>query len=476
MSSSPALEKAPTGITGLDEVTGGGLSRGRPTLICGGPGCGKTILAMEFLARGAREFGEPGLFVSFEESTEQLVQNFRPFRFDLENLIEEKKLKISYIELSRVEIIESGSFSLDALLIRLEHGLAEVGARRLVLDSMEAVFSALSHTEKLRNEIARLFHRLRDKGITAVVTGERGKEELTRYGFEEYVSDCVIFLDHRVTDQIPKRRLRIVKYRGSAHASNEFPFLIGETGIFLLPITALSLDHQASSEYVSSGVKNIDEMLGGSGYFKASTILVTGKAGTGKSSLAAAFAVAACERGERCLYFAFEESTAQMTRNMKSIGIDLDRWVKDGLLTVRAFRPTFRELEAHIISIVRETDALQPTCVVIDPITNFITIGAEEEVRSMLTRILDLLKRRGVSLLMTALIPGSGRLDETEMHVSSLVDTWMALDLEPVGNTRKRSMHIVKSRGMEHSCETRELIMSSRGLSLRKLRNEGNHE
>jgi circadian clock protein KaiC len=469
MNSFPALAKAQTGITGFDEVTGGGLPRGRPTLFCGGPGCGKTILAMEFLVRGAREFNEPGLFVSFEESPDQLIQNFRTLGFDLDDLIEKNRLKISHVELSRVEIIESGTFSLDALLIRLEHGLAEIGATRLVLDSMEAVFSALSRTENLRNEIARLFHWLRDKGVTAVVTGERGKEELTRHGFEEYVSDCVILLDHRVTDQIPKRRLRIVKFRGSPHASNEFPFLISNTGVFLFPITSLNLDHAASLEYVGSGVKDIDAMLGGHGYFKASTVLVTGKAGTGKSSLAAAFAVAACERGERCLYFAFEESAAQMTRNMKSVGIDLDRWIKNGLLTVRAFRPTFRGLEAHIISVVREADAVKPACVVIDPITNFITVGGEEEVRSMLTRILDLLKRRGVSLLMTALTPGSGIANETEMHVSSLVDTWIVLDLESAGDIRRRKIYIVKSRGMEHSYETRELVMSPRGLSVRKL-------
>jgi circadian clock protein KaiC len=464
--SSLVLAKAPTGIIGFDEITRGGLPNGRATLVCGGPGCGKTVLAMEFLVRGALEFDEPGLFVSFEENPKHLIENFRSLGFNLLDLIAARQLKISHVELSSGEIIEAGAFSLDGLLIRLEHSIAEIGAKRLVLDTMETIFSALADTERLRNEIGRLFHWLRDKGITTIVTGERGREELTRYGFEEYISDCVILLDHRVDEQLSKRRMRIVKYRGSSHGTNEFPFFIGETGFFVLPITSLTLDHTARSESLSTGVQDLDKMLGGKGYFQATTALITGKAGTGKSSLAAAFAVAACERGERCLCFSFEESESQMVRNMKSIGMDLDLWLRRGLLRIRAFRPTLRGLEEHLVTLVKETNVADPTCVILDPITNFLTVGGAEEVKSMLTRILDHLKHRGVTLLMTALTNGSGRLDETEMHVSSLVDTWIALDLERTGNTRRRSIYVVKSRGMEHSHETRELVMSSRGLCL----------
>jgi circadian clock protein KaiC len=467
---SSSIAKAPTGITGLDEITRGGLPAGRPTLVCGGPGCGKTILAMEFLVRGAQQFGEPGLFVSFEETTPHLIENFRSLGFDLKDLVEKKKLKMSRVELSREEIIESGTFSLDALLIRLEHGMAEVGAKRMVLDTMETLFAALSQTEHLRNEIARLFHWLRDKGVTTIVTGERGKEEITRHGFEEYISDCVLLLDHRVTEQTSKRRLRIIKYRGSGHAADEFPFFIGETGFSVLPITSLHLDHSAGFERVSTGVKDLDEMLEGKGYFRATTVLVSGRAGTGKSSLAAAFALAACERGERCIYFSFEESSAQVARNMKSVGIDLDPWLKKDLLTIRAFRPTFRGLEEHLVSVEQATEKVKPTCVVIDPITNFVTVGGVEEVKAMLTRILDFLKHRGVTLLMTALTTRSARLDETNTYMSSLVDAWIALDLEPIGHARRRAIHIVKSRGMEHSYETRDLLMSSHGLSLGNLR------
>jgi circadian clock protein KaiC len=462
------LTKVRTGIAGLDEITHGGLPAGRPTLVYGGPGCGKTILAMEFLVRGARDFGEPGLFVSFEENVGQLVENFHSIGFDLDRLVEQKKLKIAHVDLSRGEIIEAGAFTLDALLIRLKHAMAEIGAKRLVLDAMEAVFAALSVNSKLRGEVARLFDWVRETGVTAIVTGERGLGDSTRYGFEDYISDCVLLLDHRISEQISKRRLRIVKYRGSGHATNEFPFLIGPNGVSVVPITSIDLDHEARHERVSSGVRDIDDMLGGLGYFKATTALVTGIAGAGKSSLAAAFAQATCVRGERCLYFSFEESASHVTRNMRSLGIDLAPWLEKGLLTMRSFRPTFRGLEEHLVSVAQQAESVNPTCVVMDPITNFVTVGDEEEVKSMLTRILDLLKRRGITLLMTALTTGSAR-EETEMRVSSMVDSWINLDSEPVGHAHRRTIRVVKSRGMEHSHETRELVMSSSGLSVRDL-------
>jgi circadian clock protein KaiC len=462
-----SLAKAQTGIPGLDEITRGGLPAGRPTLIYGGPGCGKTILAMEFLVHGAQDLDEPGLFVSFEETEAQLLENFSSFGFGLEELIEKKKLKISYVELSRGEIVEAGAFSLDGLLIRLQHGIVEIGAKRVVLDSLETLFSSLSINERLRNEVARLFRWLRDAGVTAIITGERGQEQFTRHGFEDYVSDCVLLLDHRTVGQISKRRMRIIKYRGSGHATNEFPFLIGETGLSVVPITSIDLGHRACSERVSTGVKDLDEMLGGEGYFKSTTALITGRSGTGKSSLAAAFALAACERGERCLYFSFEESASQVVRNMRSLGMDLEPWVEQGLLAIRSFRPTFRGLEEHLVSVAEQTSLFDPTCVVMDPTTNFVTVGDEEEVKSMLTRILDLLKRRGTTLVMTALTAGVGTPDQTENPLSSLVDTWIVVDLELRGNVRHRAIHVVKSRGMEHSHEMRELLMSSRGLSIR---------
>lgn len=467
------IVKAPTGSPGLDEITGGGLPAGRPTLVCGGPGCGKTVLAMEFLVRGALEFDEPGLFVSFEESPQNLIENFRSLGFDIGGLIEKKKLKISHVELSRGEIIETGAFSLDGLLIRLEQGIAEVGAKRVVLDTMEAIFAALSDSETLRTEITRLFHWLRGKGLTTIITGERGKEALTRHGFEEYVSDCVLLLDHRVNEQISKRRLRIVKYRGSSHGADEYPFLIGAHGLSVIPITSMELEHPVGTDRVSTGIDDLDVMLGGKGYFRGSTVLVSGKAGTGKSSLSAAFVSAACERGERCLYLALEESGAQLTRNMRSVGIDLERWLKKELLTVQAFRPTFRGLEEHLIAMTQMIDRLEPSCVVMDPLTNFVSVGGTEEVKSMLTRFLDHLKSRGVTLFTTALTAGSGRPDETQADVSSMTDTWIAVSLEFEGRAARRELHIIKSRGMEHSLETHELIMSSNGLSLRSVPRDG---
>jgi len=468
----PTIEKAPTGITGLDEITRGGLPARRATLVCGGAGCGKTVLAMEFLVRGAQQFGEPGLFVSFEEKPQSLVENFRSFGFDLNALIGKKQLKISHIDLSHAEVIETGEFTLEALLIRLEHAIREIGAKRVVLDTMETIFSVLANTESLRAEIARLFHWLTDKGVTAIVTGEKGQKELTRHGFEEYLSDCVLLLDHRICDQISKRRMRIVKYRGSPHGKDEYPFLIGETGFSVLPLTSLLLDQKVSDERVSTGVRRLDEMLAGKGYFRGTTVLVSGKAGTGKSSLAAAFAAASSARNEHCLYFAFEESALQLARNMRSLGIDLDKWTKGSLFTLQATRPTFLGLEEHLVGMIKLIDTLRPSCVVIDPITNFLSAGDQPEIKAMLMRLIDYLKSREITLLLTALTGGSYRPDETEEKVSSLVDTWIALDLEVVGHARRRQIYIVKSRGMEHSRETFELVMSINGLSLRGLKRD----
>lgn len=471
-SSSRGIAKAPTGIAGLDEISAGGLPVGRTTLVCGGPGCGKTVLAMEFLVRGAQQFGEPGLFVSFEESPQNLVKNFGSFGFDLNALIENKKLKISHVDFSHGDIVETGAFSLDALLIRLEHGIKEIGAKRVVLDTMETIFSSLSDTEHLRNEIAKIFHWLRDREITAIVTGEKGKEELTRNGFEEYLSDCVLVLDHRLSEQISKRRLRILKYRGSLHGKDEYPFLIGKTGISVLPVSSLKLEHAALADRVDSGVDGLDEMLAGEGYFKGTTILVSGTAGTGKSSLAAAFAAASCARNERCAYLSFEESPAQLTRNMLSLGINLEAPVKKGILTLQSTRPSFLGLEEHLVAVIHTIETLNPACVVIDPITDFLSAGDQPEVKAMFSRLIDYLKSRAITLLLTALTTASGRSDETEERISSLVDTWIALDLAVVGHARRRQIRVVKSRGMAHSQETCELVMSTQGLSLRGLVSE----
>lgn len=464
-----ALSKAPTGIGGLDEITEGGLPVGRPTLVCGGPGCGKTVLAMEFLVHGVLEHDEPGLFVSFEEGQEEIVQNFRSMGFDLEQLMARSQLKINELNLDQGKIYETGTFSLDGLLIQLEQGISEIGAQRIVLDTMGKFFSVLSDSATLRHEIARLFKWIREKGMTAVITSEQGDRQLTKYGLEEYVSDCVIFLDHRVIDQISKRRLRIIKYRGTSHSADEYPFIIGSQGITVFPITSATLDHDVAWERVSTGIKSLDEMFDGRGYFKGSTVLVTGRAGTGKSSLSAAYVAAACEREERALYFAFEESPSQIVRNMRSVGIELQPHVENGLLEIHAFRPALRGLEEHLISITETVDAFDPSCVVMDPISGLINIGSQQEVKSMLTRILDSLKSRGVTLFLTSLTPGTGEPEMTESDVSSLTDTWIALDYEYEDNTRIRKIHVVKSRGMDHSPQKNRFVIHSDGLSVREL-------
>ena len=384
---SALFEKSPTGIKGLDEITNGGLPKGRPTLVCGAAGCGKTLFAMEFLVRGATQYNEPGVFMSFEETAEELTKNVASLGFDLNRLAASKRLLIDYVRVERSEIEETGEYDLDGLFIRLEHAIDSIGAKRVVLDTVESLFAGLPNPLILRAELRRLFRWLKDKGMTAIITGEKGDNTFTRHGLEEYVSDCVIFLDHRVTDQLSTRRMRIVKYRGSTHGTNEYPFLIEEKGISVLPITSIGLNHPVSTQRISTGIPRLDTMLGGKGYFRGSSILLSGTAGTGKTSAAASFIDAACRRGERCIFFAFEESSAQIIRNMRSVGIDLEPWVTKGLLKFHAERPSVYGLETHLLTMHKAINEFKPAVVVVDPITNLISAGNPLDVKSMLTRL-----------------------------------------------------------------------------------------
>jgi len=460
------LPKTPTGITGFDEITGGGLPKGRPALICGGAGCGKTLFAAEFLVRGTRQFNEPGVFVAFEETAEELARNVASLGFDLNQLIRQKKLVVDYVRIECSEIQETGEFDLEGLFIRLNHAIDSIGAKRVVLDTLEALFSALQNELILRAELRRLFRWLKDKGVTAVITAERGQGALTRYGLEEYVADCVVLLDNRVVDQISTRRLRVVKYRGSFHGADEYPFLIGENGISVLPVTSLGLTHEASNQSVSSGILRMDTMLGGKGFYRGSSILISGTAGSGKSTLAAKFVEANCNRGERAMYFAFEESPSQITRNMKSVGIDLAALVHKGLLKFHAARPTYQGLEMHLVNVHDAVKTFKPKVVVFDPVTNLTEIGSEREVKSMLTRLLDFLKMHQITAMFTSLTVGGVNLDQTELGVSSLMDSWIIVrNLESSGE-RNRALYILKSRGQAHSNQVREFVLSKNGLDL----------
>jgi circadian clock protein KaiC len=460
------LAKAPTGVQGLDEITGGGLPRGRPTLVCGSAGCGKTLLAMEFLVRGATQFGEPGVFMSFEETSEELTQNVRSLGFDLDELTKQKKLSVDFVRIERNEIEETGEYDLEGLFVRLNYAIDSIGAKRVVLDTLETLFGGLSDVAILRGELRRLFRWLKDKGVTAVITGESGEGTLTRHGLEEYVSDCVIQLDHRVADQVSTRRLRIVKYRGTTHGTNEYPFLIDADGISVLPVTSLGLQHEVSAERVSSGVPRLDMMLGGEGYFRGSTVLISGTAGSGKTSLAAHFAAAACQRGERCLYFAFEESPGQLLRNMRSIGIDLEPWVKKGLLQFHSTRAAIHGLEMHLATIHKLVRDFQPRVVIMDPIDTLVTAGTRRDATVMLTRLIDFLKIQEITAHLTNLTCGGDSLGDTDMDISSLVDTWLLLrDLE-LGGERNRVINVLKSRGMAHSNQLREFLLTNRGVEL----------
>jgi circadian clock protein KaiC len=461
------LPKSPTGIQGLDEITGGGLPKGRPTLICGGAGCGKTLLAMEFLVRGAAQFNEPGVFMAFEETAKDLTQNVASLGFDLKDLIARKKMVLDFVYIERSEIEETGEYDLEGLFIRLGHAIDSIHARRVVLDTIESLFAGLPNPLILRAELRRLFRWLKAKGVTAVVTGERGEGMLTRQGLEEYVSDCVIVLDHRVNEQVSSRRLRVVKYRGSTHGTNDYPFLIDEDGISVLPVTSLGLQHIASIDRISSGVARLDAMLGGAGYYRGSSVLISGTAGTGKSSLAAHFADAACRRGEHALYFAFEESPTQIMRNMRSIGIDLSRWVQKGLLQFEATRPTLFGLEMHLTTMRKAVNDFKPQVVILDPLNSFIMGGNETNVKMMLVRLVDFLKINQITGLFTSLTSGGGALEQSDVDISSLIDTWLLLrDIENSGE-RNRGLYILKSRGMAHSNQIREFLLTDHGMDLR---------
>jgi circadian clock protein KaiC len=464
----PMLPKAMTGIEGLDQITGGGLPAGRPTLICGAAGCGKTMLAAEFIVNGAVKFGEPGVFMMFEETTEELAQNMRSLGFDLALLQKQKKIALDFVHVERTEIEETGEYDLEGLFIRLGYAIDSIGAKRVVLDTLEALFSGISNHAILRAELRRLFRFLKDKGVTAVITSERGDKAFTRFGLEEYVADCVILLDHRIVEEVSTRRLRVVKYRGSVHGTNEYPFLIGSDGITVLPITALRLDHIASRDRVSSGIPGLDEMLGNKGFFRGSSILVTGVPGTGKSSVAAEFVNAACARGEKALLFAYEESESQLLRNMKSIGVDLERWIKKGLLQIEATRPTLHGLEQHLVQMYRLVKDFKPAVVAVDPISNLTAHGDDPALKLTLVRLIDFLKSAGCTAMMTSLTTDTGNpaASTTEVGVSSLMDTWLLMSNLAFNGERTRTLQVLKSRGMAHSNQVREFVFSDKGVDL----------
>ena len=460
------LLKCPTGIQGLDEITGGGLPRGRPTLVCGSAGCGKTLLAVEFLVRGAMQFDEPGVFMSFEETDAELKANVTSLGFDLAGLVRRKKIVLDHVHIERSEITETGEYDLEGLFVRLNHAIDSIGATRVVLDTLEALFAGLPNEAILRAELRRLFRWLKDKGVTAVITAERGREQLTRHGLEEYVSDCVILLDHRVFEQIATRHLRVVKYRGALHGTNEFPFLIGDEGISVQPITSLGLNHKISRERIATGIPRLDAMLGGRGFFRGSSILLTGTPGTGKTIVAANFAQAACRRGERTLFFSFEESSNQIIRNMRSIGLRLEPLVQRDLLRFHAARPSLYGLEMHLATMFKEIAAFKPHVVIVDPITSLMEAGTDSECKGMVTRLIDYLKARQVTSLFTSLTQGGHVLQQSEAAMSSLMDAWLLLqDFEGNGE-RNRVLYVLKARGMAHSNQVREFLISNRGIDL----------
>ena len=467
------IEKAPTGIPGLDEITFGGLPAGRPTLVSGGPGSGKTLLGVSFLVNGAQTYSEPGVLLTFEENADELAQDVRSLGYDLNKLVEQKKLLVDYVHVDRSEIEETGEYDLEGLFVRLDHAIKQLGAKRVMLDTIETLFGGLQDTGILRAELRRLFRWLRDRKITTLVTAERGEQLYTRQGLEEYITDAVIALDHRVHEQISTRRIRVVKYRGSTHGTNEYPFLINRDGIAVLPVTSLLLEHEAPDERISSGLPAVDEMLGGKGFYRGSTVLLSGTAGTGKTTLAAHFVDAACRRGEKCLYFLFEESPQQLIRNMRSAGVDVAKWVDKGLLQLHADRPNRHGLETHLLAMHHAVEVFEPDVVVMDPITNLLAVGTQMDVRSMLTRIIDFLKMRGITAMFTSLTSADHSLEATETMISSLMDTWILVATQLEGRHRIRQIYVLKSRGMPHSDEVRNFRFSTHGIEIESAHGNG---
>ncbi len=467
--SMPALAKATTGIAGFDEITGGGLPRGRTSLVAGSAGAGKTLFGMEFIYRGATQFGEPGVFMAFEENETELAENVASLGFDLDASIKRNQIMVDFVRVERSEIEETGEYDLEGLFIRLGHAIEKVKAKRVVLDTLEALFAALPNEGILRAEMRRLFRWLKERGVTAVITAERGSGALTRHGLEEYVSDCVILLDHRVIEQMSTRRMRVVKYRGSAHGTNEYPFLIDTQGLSVLPVTSLGLNHDAPNERISSGIAALDAMLDGRGYYRGGSVLVSGTPGAGKSSLSAHFIAAACARGERCMYFAFEESERQIVRNMRSIGIDLGRWLESGRLRFHAARPQLQGLESHLALMLKQISDFDPAVVVVDPMTNLTEVGSPAEAKTMLVRLVDFLKSRRITTLFVSLTTDQQNPEQTEVGISSLMDTWLLLRNLETNGERNRGLYVLKSRGMPHSNQIREFTLTDHGAQLREI-------
>jgi circadian clock protein KaiC len=461
------LLKCPTGIKGFDEITEGGLPKNGTTLVSGNAGSGKTLFGIDFLIKGATDYNEPGILMSFEETEDELYKDVASLNMDLSGLVSRKKIVLENVVLERKDIQEN-DFNLEGIFVRLEYAIDSIGAKRVVLDSLESLFAGITDIGILRLEIKRLFRWLKEKKVTAIVTGETGQNgSYTRHGLEEYISDCIILLDNRIRDEMATRRVRVIKYRGSSHGTSEYPFVIDNEGLSVIPITSAGLAQPGTDKKVSTGIPSLDKLFKSKGYTRGSTILASGTAGSGKTSFAGAFALESCKRGERCLYFSYEESSGQLIQNLLSIGIDLAPWVEKGLLKIVSLRPSFLGLELHLLNVYKLVDSFKPKAVVVDPLTSLVGEGEYREVSSMITRMIDLFKSRSITTFFTSLVSATFQSNTSgEIGVSSLIDTWIVVRVveDNEGRKRTREVFIVKSRGSNHDSDVHKFILSDNGI------------
>ena len=458
-----------TGVKGLDDVLGGGIPQGHAMLLVGKPGTGKSILSMEYLLHGIELHKENGVYISFEESEKQIISNAASFGWKFEEMVKKNKLAISYIDMQPEQMRTVGDYDLSALILRVKGAIKKVNARRVVIDGINNLLSTFDDERIIRSDLLRLIREIKEVNATIFITGERGHDSWSKMGFEEYLADGLMHLDNRTDGNYQTREIQVVKCRGINHYTGKSPFIINSEGMSIRPLITADFDYKVLKSRVSTGIADIDNMLGGKGLYRGSTVYITGPSGAGKTSISSSFANGACSRGERALFLAFEESSDQIIRNMKSIGLSLDKWVNEKLLYFYTARATTNSLEGHLDNIMTMVREVEPTCVVLDPISAFRPIANENETKLMLIRLNDYLRARKITTVFTALSSDGEYSEHADVQLSSIADTWIVVRIMDYKGERNNVMQLMKSRGMSHSRQMKEMYFTGNGLKLQNV-------